>query len=305
MGLKNVHRIISEIKRIRFEADGILLEHIRRNNPKVSQYYEQWRKTYRLNTTAATAFISEQFCKLENAKFDVERRKRIYFAAATACLSDDLVDKAAINPRKVYFLDTRYHSANRLSEEQKLFHTFHSGLEKLLPEDFKLKFGGLIKRYNQAQERGQQLNGKLTDETLRKIKDGTGGYPSLLLHRITFPEREDPTLNGFAPAYTPKGREIPKTEEEAIFNYGAMLSRIDDLSDLKWDKIEGRKSLATENYVTWNSLKQDVDYVKNGLNRFYSEEIVSEVMDFYDPRTIRMVNFIGNLITRLSKKESK
>jgi len=153
----------------------------------------------------------------------------------------------------------------------------------------------LINKYNEAQRQGRKLNEELSNLELTTIKNNTGGYPAILFYKIIFPCSED-FSNDFIPYYAPKEEIMPKTKTHAIFNFGAMLSRLDDLSDLKLDKNSGTKSLATQGLVTWNSLNQDLKYVGGGLKAFFPEKEVDSAMQIYSPGTMRILHFIERLL---------
>jgi len=298
MGLVSLYKAIKEMRRMKIEADGMLEKSIE-DCPEVADEYEKWRKTYRLNTTAFCAHVARQFCKLEGEEFDREKKKKAYLGSASACMSDDLTDKSlGVDSKEVYFLDERYHLDEKLEGELGLFYALHSALERSLPSDFQSRFRGLIGRYNEAQERGKELNGSAGKEEVIEIKNGTGGYPFLLLHRITFPDREDLTED-FAPDYSPRESITPMTKDHAIFNFGAMASRFDDLSDSERDKSEGRISLTTEGLVNWKTIGQDRQYVREGFLRFYPEERVESVMSIYSSCTIPILDGILSLVRKI------
>ena len=300
MGLISLYKEIKDIKNMKSEADIVLRDSVA-NYPELAQEYQRWRKTYRMNTTVCSAFIARQFCKLEGMEFDEEKRKKAYLGSAAACISDDLIDKTtSIDIREVYFLDTINHQTAKREDEQGLFYAFHSGLENLLPDDFKSRSGELIGLYNQAQMWGRKLNWHPNHEEIIEIKNGTGGYPILLFYNIVFPENEDSTRD-LIPLYAPQEMKMPETKAGAIFNYGAMMSRADDLADLELDKAEGRKSLATEGLVTLKSLGQDIKYVKDGLKKFYPEKVVDLAMNLCSVRTIRSVSAMTKTMTKILK----
>lgn len=293
MGLISLYKGIKDIKQMKAEAD-IVLEETIANYPELRQEYERWRTTHRINTTAYCAFIAGQFCKLEGIKFDEEKRKIAYLGSAAACISDDLIDKtASIDIREVYFLDTMNHQTAKREDEQGLFYAFHSGLESLLPDDFKSRFNELIGLYNKAQMWGRKLNWHPNHEEITEIKNGTGGYPILVLYSIIFPENND-SIRDFIDFYVPQEMKMPETKANAIFNYGAMISRADDLADLELDKAEGRKSLATEGLVTWKSLEQDIKYAKKGLKKFYPEKTVDLAMNICSAWAI----YLGSIMSK-------
>lgn len=300
MGMISLCKAIKDMKRMKTEA-AVALGDAVKDHPELSAEYEKWIGTYRLNTTAASAYVAGQFCNLEGMRFNEERRKRAYLGSATACISDDLIDKTStIKPGEVYLFDGRGQSINKDEYPALgLFYAFHSGLEGLLPGNFKSRFRGLITKYNLSQEQGRKLNGNVNNIEIVKIKNEIGGYSFLLLHRIIFPEEND-LGNGFTPFYLPK-TTLPATKDNAIFNFGAMFCRLDDLDDLEKDKGENRRSLATEGLVTWKSLKQDIMYVKNGFRIFYPRDRVDLFMSIYSPWSMHLVSNIGNLLEKIPK----
>ncbi len=301
MGLITLCNAVRKIKKLKEEANIVLANVEKENNP--SQENKKWRETYRLNTVACSSFIANQLCNFEGKDFDFEKRSIAYLGSASACISDDIIDKNTnIDSRAFRFLDTRYHSDISRESGKELFYSFHSGLEKLLPEDFGLSFKTLIERYNHLQEWARDLRRGMDSGKVLEIKNGTGGYPILLLHKMMFPEYDD-ISQSFSPDYRTKENIIPKTKDNAIFNYGALISRIDDLSDLNWDLKDSRKSLATEGLVTWKSLKKDVNYVKHGLQKFYPKNSVDSVMKLYSAPTMHLAHIIENLIYKIKDKK--
>ncbi len=295
MGLGDIVHAVKETREFRKEAE-IALSQALPSCLELETEYKSWRKTYRLNTIACCTFVANQLCKLEGKAFDNEKRQRVYFGAAAACISDDLIDKSHnFNSREVYFLDSHTYSMEKTSSLQKLFYVFHSKLERLLPQNFESRFKELISRYNEAQKHGRKLNKEIDDLELITIKDNTGGYPAALFYKIIFPDSGD-FPEDFSPDYSPRKGRLPKTKMHAIFNFGAMFSRLDDLSDLKPDKENKVKSLATQGLVTWNSLEQDVKYVKDGLKIFFPEKKVESVMEIYSPSAMKTLHLIERLL---------
>lgn len=291
MGLVSLCKSVISVKRLKFEAEHVLDNEIADMcgfNPE----YENWKKTYRLNTVAISGFLADQLCKLEGEKFDYEKRKIAYFGASAACISDDLIDKG-IKDFKSFRLFSKKQSGNEL------FDMFNSNLMKLLPEGFAEKFRNIIGFYNYSQEQTSNLLKDIESSEVLKIKNNTGGFPLILLDRMMFPEKED-LPNDFHPNYDSIKKTLPLSKDEAIFNYGAMISRIDDLNDLEWDFAEGRKSLATEGLVTWKSLKEEFNYVRGGLRDFYPKKNVDNVMDIYSPLIIHLSSDIVNFRARMN-----
>ena len=294
MGLISLYKELKDMKNLKSEADIMLRDSIA-NYPELAQEYQKWRKTHRMNTTLCSAFIAGQFCKLEEREFDEEKRKKAYLGSAAASISDDLIDKTtSMDIKEVYFLDTTNHQTAKREDQQGLFYAFHSGLESLLPDDFKSNSKELIGLYNQAQKRGRKLNWHPNHEEVVGIKNGTGGYPILLFYNIIVSENEYSSRD-LIPLYAPQEMKMPETKAGAIFNYGAMMSRADDLADLELDEAEGRKSLATEGLVTWKSLEQDIKYVKDGLKKFYHEKVVDLALNLCSARTIHSVSVISKI----------
>jgi len=297
MSLAKLSESIKKIQTYKRESEKILAS-ARDDNKQLTQDNKKWRETYRLNTVAVSSFVASQLCRLENLDFNVERRKIAYFGAAAACISDDIIDKnPEIDPRAFRFLDGSYNSNESNSGNTRLFYLFHSEMERLLPQSFATNFKNLIAKYNQFQELAGDLRKDISQNEVLNIKNGTGGYPILLLHRMMHPSDSDIQL-GFSPDYDLEKNILPKTKEQAIFNYGALVSRVDDLDDLKWDLRDSRKSLATEGLVSWRSLKNDVDYVSEGLKKFYSESDVNNVMDFYSTPWMHVLSTASNLVAR-------
>lgn len=285
---------ISELRWMKPEADSVLKNTVS-SNILASKQYAAWKKGYRLNTTIYSAHFALQFCKLEGFDFNFTRRKMAYLGSATACISDDLIDNSDDwDLDKVAFLDCEGHKIG--DKSLSLFYSFHEGLQQLLPDYFIVKHSNLIDRYNTLQEKSKLLMGDLSNKELTEIKNGTGGYPFLLLHRIMFPDRED-IADDFAPCYNPQG-SLPSNEDHAIFNYGALISRIDDLDDLRQDISEKRLSLATRNLITWSSINQDLLYVRKGLEKFYSTDRVDEVMNVYSSTGMRLLSLLGSCVAK-------
>ena len=302
MGIITLCKSIKKINEFKDEAKEILAN-VEEEGNVCSNDYKKWQETYRINTVACSSFISGQLCGLEGIDFDISRRKIAYFGSASACISDDVIDKNPdLDARRFRFLDSQYHSNGKDDETQRLFYTFHSGLENLLPNEFKERFNQLIEKYNQFQEMAGDLKKDITPEEVLNIKNGTGGYPILLLHRMMFPRYWDIPQN-FSPNYDSSNIILPRTKDEAIFNFGALISRIDDLSDLEWDLKDSRKSLATEKLVTWNSLNEDIKYVKEGLARFYPDKRVKSAMRLYSAPTMHAVHNIENLVYKIRSKK--
>jgi len=277
--------------------DDVLIDY-----PEYASFCEAWKKTYRLNTVACSSFIAKQFFKLEGVQFDEELRKRVYVASATACVSDDLTDGSdQIDPKEVFLLDRKNHRNKTANIGQQFFYALHSGLVGILPQDFEFKFEQLIKRYNQYQEKGRGLNSDISPEEIIRIKNGTGGFPFLLLYAISFPEVDDLPAS-FESDYSL--HSLPETKEGAIFNYGSMLSRLDDLDDLKYDSRKNRKSLATERLTSWREIGNDIEYVRSGLERFYPKERVDSVISIYTPvRLLHLTSIFLNISHYLETRE--
>ncbi|MBA7576811.1 hypothetical protein ES708_18653 [subsurface metagenome] len=133
----------------------------------------------------------------------------------------------------------------------------------------------IIYEYNLAQKDSRQLfNQNISKERIIEIKDKTGGYAILLLKAMIFPEN-DFEENDFV--YT----ENPKTKNEALYSFGAWLSRIDDLWDIEKDNLIGLKQLATERVVTWDSIISETEKMKNGLKEYYPSSKVNQVIQKY------------------------
>jgi len=296
MKLVNLCKTIIDLKKLKKDAKRVLDNEIANSHELITEY-NKWKRTYRLNTVVLSAFLANQLCKLEERGFDYKRRKRAYVGASTACISDDIIDKGAIkDSRKVRLLT----STPEPLEDFRLFYSFNSCLVKLLPNDFTKRFKKLIEKYNYVQEKARTLTKNLNPKEVLEIKNNTGGFPLILLHRIMFPEKKD-LPNDFHPNYDSIKETLPLSKDEAIFNYGVMISRIDDLNDLEWDIEEGRKSLATERLVTWKTLKIDVNYVGKGFRKFYSKSNVDKIMSVYSPLMMHFASDIVNFRARMEK----
>lgn len=287
------------MRRMKPEAVSVL-DDVLSDSPEVLPFYEDWKKTYRLNTVVCSAYLSKQFCRLEGNSFDEELGKRVYIASAAACVSDDLTDKSnQTDLAEVYLLDKRNHKDKPDNVEQQFFYALHSRFLHLIPSNFEVRFKNLIERYNQYQEMGRNLTTSIRPEEIVRIKNGTGGFPFLLLYAITFPETNDLPVD-FEPVYS--HQFLPDTKQKAIFNYGAMVSRLDDLDDLEYDSRENRKSLATEGLTNWREIRGDVECVRRGLERFYPRGRVDEAIGIYTPVSLlRFTSKIGNLLARIRK----
>ena len=279
------------------EINAVLEEAVSGAEPEVKRVYHNWRQTSRFSTVAWCGLVAKQFYELEGKDLDTFSRAKAYIASATACLADDLIDNyRQQNPREAYFLDNRAHKPTREGVEKNLFYQLNAILQNLLPADFQTRFGGLIQRYNIAQAESRDLD-QASPEKVVRIKDATGGYPFLLLYKILFSETAFD--EGFNPDYNPKRGKLPITKSGAIFNFGAMVSRLDDLSDIRLDKLAGKKSLVSEGFTSWGKISRDIEFVRAGFNRFYPSTNVENVMGFYSPRALQFATAVNNAISRV------
>ncbi len=299
MSLVKLAKATKTVRDSKVEIDRVLKEAVSGSGLEIERAYAQWRQTYRLSTIACCGLLARQFYQLEDKEFDSFSRVKAHIASATACLADDLIDNyRQQNPREVYFLDDREHRPTKEGGEKNLFYRLNEVLQEILPTDFRARFGNLIQRYNVAQVESDKL-GSATSEEVISIKDATGRYPFLLIYKILFPET--PFHEGFNPSYNVRGGKLPTTKSGAIFNFGALMSRLDDLSDKRFDKLAGKKSLATEGLTSWGTVSRDIDFVRAGFNRFYSSANVEEVMAVYSPRALQFATCLSNTISRIRR----
>lgn len=216
-------------------------------------------------------FISRALCDLEGREYrDLEFRVSV-LAGSAAAISDDILDERQNIPFSQIRLFEDYEGETGKGNLG-LFYVFNRSLLKSLPPDFTEKFERIIKEYNLAQEDSSRLFGDIEDEEVIDIKNRAGGYSILLLYSMLFPE------NSFAvdrPVYL----SPPLTKHEALYTFGAWLSRVDDLWDAKKDVSKGMKQLATKGLVTWKSLPGETLRMRKCLEDYFPEERVTKMMD--------------------------
>ncbi|MDP3728487.1 MAG: hypothetical protein Q8R18_03465 [bacterium] len=290
--LMRLFRIYRKLKQGETEAYKVLEDFVSENHSSQFPTYQRWSSTPRkLACPALTTMLGEQFCYLEDQELTRQRKDIALFSGAAARISDDLTDSRLVEPAEVYLLDAK--QRDNVTEEQSLFYLFNERLEELVsPFDFKNRFRNLIKKYNEAQQRGRDLQNPLSTQEVVTIKDQTGGYPFLLLHALMFPHQEDPSLN-FSPNYNPNNGTV-KTKSEALFNLGALVSRLDDIYDEKLDRKTGHKSLATEGVTSWKTIEKEIVYVDGGLRQFYPDDRVEKTMDDYKAQISRLAVLVNN-----------
>ncbi|MCK5063035.1 MAG: hypothetical protein KAR23_03840 [Candidatus Aenigmarchaeota archaeon] len=303
MGTIKLVKALKDIRQLKKEADVVLEDIIVERYPELESAYDRWSDTYRMNTTAVCAYMAYHFCRLEGVDFDSDRKKKAYVSTAAAVISDDLIDyKIVKDASEAYMLQSSGITDKNTHYLKALFNAFNSYLEEILPDSFCTEFKELIEQYNLAQEKSLMLDEDISKDDIILIKNGTGGYPSLLLYSIMFPENED-HVKDIDPSY-PVNSKLPSKKSQAIFNYGVMVSHLDDIMDLNYDKIMGKKSLATEGIISWDSLNSDIRYVGSGLEKFYPKKNVKDVMNLFSPTSIRTVLFMLNMLERISRFSS-
>ncbi len=266
------------------EAVRIFNEYIKGSYPNLLEEYNSWIGNRR--TIDPAVFINETLCDLEGRVFDGNRKIVSFFAGAAGGISDGLVDSGSVEPSEIFLLNTDgYRNKTERDQHLKLFYAFNDGLANLLPVTFCRDFINVLKEYNQAQADSIRLFDKETScEEIIDIKNRAGGYSVILLYGFLFPEAGDLSMN-LTECYDPNG-DLAKTKCEALYNFGAWLSRVDDLWDESHDKKKGMKQLATERCVTWGSLKQETDYTFNGLSRYYPSKRVARIfIEKFNPLT--------------------
>lgn len=278
------------------KADERLRGYIETTNPALIKAFDEWASVKRnINCPAFVSLLGERFCELEKKVFDLNKRDVTFFAGAAGRISDDLIDDEEISAEEVYFLgDNKRESGN---EKQLLFYRFNNKLISLLPKDFRERFSNIIRLFNDAQRDGSYLNEESSFQRIKDIKDRIGGYPLLLLYSLMNCE-EDLSLD-FSPNYNSQNWNLPETKGEAIFNLGVFMSRADDVYDKDFDKKQGIKSIATESYFGWEDVRRDIKYIETGLEKFYSKEIIKEIVKDCKIITGRMVLILDKVAERL------
>lgn len=252
------------------QSEGILRSFV---PEKLSDVFEKWLTQRRLIDPAI--FINRAMCDLEEKMFGDCELKVSVLAGAAAAIADDVLDFRQRTDYINLFLFGDHQETGERGELD-LFYAFNQGLISLLPADFRNRFGRVIMEYNRAQQDSITLfSSKITREDIIDIKDRAGGYSVLLLHAMIFPDEtvEVTNLNY---------QKRPATKQEALYNYGAWLSRVDDLWDIRGDSSKGMRQLATEGIVSWNSLPMETERMKTGLNKYYpSKRVEKMIVDHY------------------------
>ncbi len=236
---------------------------------------EAWLPKRRLMDPAI--FISKAMCDLEGYIYGERELKISVLAGSTAAVSDDLIDSQLDIPHTKLRLLKDYRG---IVEDGSLglFYIFNRALLGALPTYFRERFKETIRGYNKAQEDSTRLfDPTITRDEIINIKDRAGGYSILLLHAMIFPH-ESVIVNN------PNYQRNPLTKQEALYNYGAWLSRVDDLWDATKDSSRGMKQLATEGIATWESLPAETQRMKEGLETHFSRtRVKSMIEEHYTP----------------------
>jgi len=261
---------------MRILAEGYLKQSerfIRAVTPKrLLAELEDWLPKRRLVDPAI--FINRAICDLEGHVYGEQELKILALAGSAAAVSDDLIDSKSDIPYEKLRLLGNYEGIEE-SGNLGLFYAFNQGLLEALPVNFRKKFKEMIREYNKAQEDSARFfNPLITREEITDIKDRAGGYSILLLHAIIFPNESITVSN-------PDYKRYPKTKQEALYNHGAWLSRIDDLWDIEKDRARGMKQLATEGIITWESLSDETQRMREGLEAHFPKDRVRMVMKRY------------------------
>jgi len=285
---RDLLRLKEEAKHCAQEAELVLSNYVKQNYLDLLEEYVSWFDQKRnINAAAITKIINAAVCDLEGRVFDENKKYLSFFAGATARMSDDLLDNGIVQPEEAYLLhNTPVKKGKTLS--LRLFYALDSGLADLLPQDFSQDFENVIQQFNQAQADSLRLlKGELTSQELIDIKNRTGGYSALLLYSFLFPEFGDLSRDSVG-NYNSSGNP-PRTKTEALYNFGAWLSRVDDLWDKPYDKKKGMRQLATEGIITWRGLKPETEYTFRGLSLFYPHERVQVFRGRFKPLTSKVL----------------
>lgn len=287
---RNLRRLFKAIKSCSYKAKLELSNYINQNYPDLSEEYAIWFcKERNINAAIGTKVINEAVCGLEGRIFDDHKKTLSFFAGATARMSDDLLDNGIVRAKEVFLLDNDPTRTARISS-LRLLYALENRLADLLPPNFSSDFRNIISLFNQAQaDSAMLLKSEVTPREIIDLKNRTGGYSVLLLYSFLFPELGDLNLD-FKQSYYPNGN-VPRTKQEALYNFGAWLSRVDDLLDKPYDKKIGMKQLATEGLITWRKLKQETEYTFHGLSSFYPLDRVKEFREIFEPFTSAFVIF--------------
>jgi hypothetical protein len=248
---------------------------------RLSTVFERWLPKRRMMDPAI--FINRAMCDLECSIFGDRELEISVFAGSTAAISDDLLDyQLGIDYDKLLLLGDYKETEDK--GELGLFSVFNQRLTNSLPSNFRDRFNKTIVEYNRAQRDSKKLlDTEITREEIVDTKNRAGGYSILLLHAMIYPEE---SVNITCPDY----RRVPSTKQEALYNYGAWLSRVDDLWDIDNDVSKGMKQLATEGIILWETLQEETERMKSGLKFHYSSERVEEmILRHYSPLIDRKI----------------
>lgn len=260
------------------QSEGILRGFV---PEKLLPVFENWLTQRRLMDPAI--FINRAMCDLEGRIFGDHELKVSVLAGSAAAIADDVLDsKQGTDYSNLFLFGDHKETGER--RELNLFYALNQGLMSVLPVDFRSRFGRAIMEYNRAQQDSINLfNSEITLEGITDIKDRAGGYSILLLHAMVFP---DETVGVTNPNY----QKRPTTKQEALYDYGAWLSRVDDLWDIRSDSSKRMRQLATEGIVSWDSLPMETERMKAGLNNYYLSRRVQEmIVKHYSPLLDRKI----------------
>lgn len=253
-------------------SEELLINYIRHSFPLLIEPVKSWLRNRRRIDPAV--FIACTLCEFEGTPFDSVRRATAILAGAAAGMADDLIDERRAAAQDVRLL-TSYSQANRPGHELALFDAFNAGLRAKLSREFCDRNGALIHEYNRAQiDTGMLLDAAVDRVVVINTKDRVGGYSTLLLHAMMFPD-ESIACDHVEEEYRPE--HVP-TKTQALYNFGAWLSRVDDLWDEENDRDRGIKQLATEGIVTWDDLPALTARTFAGLQKYYSPHRVETVL---------------------------
>ena len=217
-------------------------------------------------------FINRAICDLEDHVYGERELKISILAGSTAAVSDDIIDSQSdISHNKLRLLEDYERSVE--GGNLGLFYAFNQGLLRVLPSDFRARFKEIIDQYNRAQEDSAKLfDPSITKGEIIDIKNRAGGYSILLLHAMISSGERIIVDNLDYLRY-------PMTKQEALYTYGAWLSRVDDLWDIRKDRLKWMKQLATERIITWESLPSETQRMKEGLETHFPRTSVERVIE--------------------------
>lgn len=221
---------------------------------------DAWLRKRRLMDPAV--FISLALCDLERLEFDAQRFERAVLAGAAAAIADDLIDVQSGVPYEETELFRNSHQRHTRGVLG-VFAAVNRGLIVSVGPGFCRRFAAIINAYNQAQMDSAQLSTPSTSPTdILDIKTRAGGFSVLLLYALMFPQWDD-AVSDVALV------EEPGSQSEALYGFGAWLSRVDDLWDVDKDRAQGIRQLATEGLVTWNTLPGETATMVNRLRSYF------------------------------------